>query len=83
MRKPKVDKNVYTGLCVGGPMAGQVLNSVGDRNYPVAKMMRVMPPLSTSDVADEWSEVRRGLYQHDVGIWWWRGWERKKQLEGK
>jgi hypothetical protein len=78
MRKPKVDKGVYTGLCVGGPWAGQVINSVGDRNYPVAKMAHF-----ASAPREDWQEVRRGLYQFDVGIWWWRGWEKRKQLEGK
>ena len=79
MSKPKVDKNVYTGLCVGGPWAGQVINSVGDRNYPVAKMLKkqTLPDGDDSDT-DGWQEVRRGLYQHDVGIWWWRGWEKRR-----
>lgn len=74
----RFSKTVYTGLCVGGPMATQVLNSVNDRRFPVAKMEKPkLYPIKGNDDPIEWTETRRGLYEYDVGIWWWRGWNKR------
>jgi len=75
----RFSKIVYTGLCVGGPMAKQVLNSVNDRRYPVAKMEKHKGyPIKVSENdTPEYTETRRGLYEYDVGIWWWRGWNKR------
>jgi hypothetical protein len=61
----------HVGPCVGGPYRGGSISSI-DNRYPVALMSA--PPVVLDDDPVEWLEIRRGLYEYDSGIWWWRGW---------
>jgi hypothetical protein len=70
-----VNRFTYEGICLGGPRKGQKLISQGDPVYPLAGMKRApfTPGMHTYD--QPFIETKRGQYEWDSGIWWWRGWE--------
>lgn len=66
-------KRNLAGFCVGGPWAGRTMASI-DKDYPVALMKHNGDHEAAVDM--QWDEVRRGAYEFDAGVWWWRGWEK-------
>jgi hypothetical protein len=67
----------YVGVAVGGPYKGSRMGSP-DPVYEVCQM----GPNNRWYPGDReilpWVEVDRGRYEWDSGLWWWKGWGKKR-----